>query len=732
MSGNDDYFGSHSSVVPKITLNSTSNSRVHSTLSSRVNSPTRSAETNYIQSNKPAYKQIQIDYNSLSGSKNNDDDENHSLKLKNSVSFDTVALDIAGGAGEDFGFFMNDDEDDDDEDRDIPPISHDPELSTYLQPGRNGPGSSSNRLRSPSPSPFRDLSPMRSNSFSSLQNIEGTSSRQSPRLDQNGFRTDYPSVPSVDFNSLAKSFQHPDYYEYVKKTENERTLLVYISGRRHTWVALDYVISRLLRNGDHIVIVARVPSSFKRQFANKNSLRSRGNNDVDSIDEVHDHSRPSSSGKNRIHPRLFRDVEENIRKYVEFLIDDRQIVKFTTDIALFDRTSILLKKCVELYEPCTIITSTKPNLRFQRKHTWNTSKISDKLVKLFQIPITVVPAFTLNEFEISFFDQLIAEKKLTSNLDRIKNKLKTFDFSSSSIPSVPSTREQEINNSNLLYSRNGSVADLNNSSKINGTPELNNNNNKEEEEDDDESDLSSTFSDDEDSETSSVKNLTRSISNYKDILDKYIEDTEREPITKTTFLDKLNKVTDINHKISIKFSETSASDGDGAALVRSLTGLPELTQKKSMLDVLEPAKTNGEALHKLKTSLYSNGTHSPRHNGTPKTIKFSNDISSPDKLKSKTKLNVEDVNGLRKFKSHVEHSNRNEETDRSLSPSISQPQQALSKSLSESRVKTLRNQRQSSETDLSIRTGSSNDMDGKKNGSIKDRFKNLLRKKKKK
>ena len=37
-----------------------------------------------------------------------------------------------------------------------------------------------------------------------------------------------------------------------------RTILVYVSGRIHTWVALDWILSKFIEDGDHVIIIASI------------------------------------------------------------------------------------------------------------------------------------------------------------------------------------------------------------------------------------------------------------------------------------------------------------------------------------------------------------------------------------------------------------------------------------------------------------------------------------------
>ncbi|CCH44648.1 hypothetical protein BN7_4217 [Wickerhamomyces ciferrii] len=636
------------------------NSKLHSNYSTRLNSPTRhQLLQEQMLSDKPAYKQIKINLNKI---------PSKSPNVLKSVSFDTISKDYLN---------ISDDDYDDDDDNSFDDIDyddyekqddddyfsrnnkrstsinerisrHDPNLSNYLSPGATttsggGGGSSrgNSRTRGRSPSPFRDSSPSSFTGFKSLNSIEGGGNKIN--YNSNGWRTDYPSRPSIDLDSFTLTYQSSKFNEFIKKNENYRSIIVYITGRRHSWVALDFAIDKCLKNGDHLVVVSRIPySNDFRNYKTKDQIN-------------------------------FRKTAENLKKYLNFLINDDKIIKITIDLFQFNSTYTILNEIIKIYEPSTLVTSTKPNLKFKRNQTWKTARITDRLIKNFSLPIVVVPAFTMNDYEIEFFNRKINEQCIDENLNQLQNKLENVNMNDDSINSIVSNDDDGDDDSdNISIDSNDSEISENSG----------------------DSDLESN--------SSSFKDLTRTISNYQDVLENFINENESKEIKQDFFLKKLNKITDINHKISLKFMETSNNGGEGAALVRSLTGLPELEKTKSMLDVLSDEQIK---IDNLKKSLNNNLSHSTSPSGTPgnltpnggnstpgtstpsKTIKFSNDISNPKDLKLKS---LEHLNSLRKYNTHTDQNPHQQQQRNLLSPSRSQPQ-ILTKSLSESKVSTLNN-----------------------------------------
>jgi hypothetical protein len=583
---NMDRRSEHASLspVPRILLNSN-----NSSISNPSPRPSNSRPLSMIRTGEEdtAYKDINIDPN-----------ESH-LELRDdlvhTVSFDSVAVSYSKDGREDY--LLSDDSDDDDD------------VDDYIP-----------RIRSPSPF-SNERSPSPGYSRSMFTNCDGERPSKEYQFDSRGFRIDYPSHSAITKDSFTLSSEHREYKRYAKKRV-PRTLMVYITGRRHTWVGLDFVIAEILRSGDRLVIISRIPSSFK--------------------DEL------SKGGRHgELDPRIFASKAKRIQKYVQYISDPRIIFSLTIDIFFARSTTEVISESLTIYQPLLLFLAHKPNLRFVQKYSWNTSRMSDRLVKNLYTPVVIVPATKMNAFEIQFFENLVKRREWTSNMDVLKEKLKRLDAKEGSLPNLEA----------VIRSRLASANPSDDSDS-----------------DADDSDASSIVSVDSD-----IEGLVRTVTEFREVVGKYIKTTDEQLVESTTFLDRLNKVSDVSFRVSSHFGEVSRSDR-GADLVRSLTGMPKLEKHKSMLDVLD--SSDSDTVKHIRTQL---ATHSsPGMPLQPKTISF-----HPDNPKVRMQ-SKEQMAALRKIKSSVDSTGTNNESRLSnggLTPSRSH--QMLTKSMSESRTATL-------------------------------------------
>lgn len=89
----------------------------------------------------------------------------------------------------------------------------------------------------------------------------------------------YPSLNENNYKSISLTLKHQDYDH--EDTEN-RTLLTVISGRKHTWNSLDWLLltsqdarkrAGFLQNGDYLVVAALVPFKYLEAEAKSHSKR---------------------------------------------------------------------------------------------------------------------------------------------------------------------------------------------------------------------------------------------------------------------------------------------------------------------------------------------------------------------------------------------------------------------------------------------------------------------------
>lgn len=93
------------------------------------------------------------------------------------------------------------------------------------------------------------------------------------------------ATPTIKFNPpiedgftpLTKSQKRKERVlsEKVGFPNTPRTILCHISGRKHTWVALDWALRTLIQNTDHIVVLANLPRLTKNNFEDNDSMRER-------------------------------------------------------------------------------------------------------------------------------------------------------------------------------------------------------------------------------------------------------------------------------------------------------------------------------------------------------------------------------------------------------------------------------------------------------------------------
>jgi len=218
-----------------------------------------------------------------------------------------------------------------------------------------------------------------------------------------------------------------------------RTILCRIDGRKHTWVGLDWLFTNCIKNTDHLIVVTNLPSLITRQkpklrtarsatrYGQTRSLsrsRSRGrrrsamrdSDDGDSginsyygMDDTDDDS-GSDDDDNDVEDgstsawypgydiNQIRATMKDIQTYIESLLllnNPSRAIKLTIEITV-GKTMNCLCNSTNIYTPDLIVTS---NLNVETVVKWRSNYISDKLCSSFPIPVIVVPALYMNNFE---------------------------------------------------------------------------------------------------------------------------------------------------------------------------------------------------------------------------------------------------------------------------------------------------------------------------------------------
>lgn len=238
-----------------------------------------------------------------------------------------------------------------------------------------------------------------------------------------------------------------------------RTILVYVSGKRHTWVALDWVIFNLATDTDHIVIMANLPKLSKMKKSYRSHSRSRSTSSSRSrsqgrslsqsrggVSMKRTNSKGStlSAGSSQLSSEgmtdddgvdlyIDRDIMEwssgyqesdielvvgNIYDYVSVIMPHNLAVKVTVDItvgtpkqAFFDASNT--------YTPDALVVGT---LRWERTDSlvrYKSTYLLDILATTFPIPTYIVPAKRLYQTELAV--QNFVSKPESVNQDTTTN-----------------------------------------------------------------------------------------------------------------------------------------------------------------------------------------------------------------------------------------------------------------------------------------------------------------------
>lgn len=252
-------------------------------------------------------------------------------------------------------------------------------------------------LHSPSASPIRSgVSPMRNSISSITNNIDVNMAKLLQK------RPEYPTQPIITHKGCTYTKKHTKFEDlylgkvtdkqgnYLRPVLPRRVILVYISGRRHTWVCLDWVLSKFIENGDSVIIVSSVHESLLQEPPH-HRRKSYGSSSPE-------FSRYKSR-KGKAKPEIIKLIARKIMNYSMEVINPDIIAKVSIELAVGE-TKQVLKEMYKLYEPSVVATGSKPRTNIAAPlRSWTSSKLTDRLVKNFPLPLIVTPAVNMGRFE---------------------------------------------------------------------------------------------------------------------------------------------------------------------------------------------------------------------------------------------------------------------------------------------------------------------------------------------
>ncbi|KAI5956578.1 hypothetical protein KGF54_001053 [Candida jiufengensis] len=375
---NSNEINSYTPNIPEIQINETNRRNSDELNHNRNNNNNEEADKllNKLLNNQSD------DYRFINFKSNNLEDSNK-LHYKKQVSFD------------DMNISYDDDEEPDSDD--------DVGWEIYrMKHGKSKPLPSYSRGRELSPGPSR-ISPINSPRRGS-SNYE-----ESERLDYAELKrferqlVHYPTTPISVLRACSITRRHKLYEKLYNgklfplvPVLPHRVILVYISARIHTWVALDWILGKFIENGDKIIICATVdPAIFEDRKKNRRRKSSGSRSRSPSY-----FTDPLERYAKRATPENIVTIAKDLIHYVMQVINPDVIARVTIELVAGD-TKEVLKDMYKLYEPNLVCTGTKPNKNVGAPlRSWNSSKLTDRLVKNFPLPVIVVPAVNMCDFEI--------------------------------------------------------------------------------------------------------------------------------------------------------------------------------------------------------------------------------------------------------------------------------------------------------------------------------------------
>lgn len=217
----------------------------------------------------------------------------------------------------------------------------------------------------------------------------------------------YPTTPIITFRGATVARVHRQWDDLYKGRLNNpehgfrkpilpnRVILVYISGRRHTWVALDWILRLFIEDGDTVVVVSAID--------NKQMLKQRRGTTGWTLPRKHLHPQQPMTARMRLRmrnsPEYMTTLSNDVMRYMMEVINPDKIARVCLELCV-GKTKEVLREMYKLYEPNLACTATKVNLGVTAPlRAWNLRKITDQMVLHFPLPLVVVLPMNMARYE---------------------------------------------------------------------------------------------------------------------------------------------------------------------------------------------------------------------------------------------------------------------------------------------------------------------------------------------
>ncbi|KAG0669848.1 hypothetical protein C6P45_003243 [Maudiozyma exigua] len=359
---------------------------------------------------------------------------------------------------------------------------------------------------------------------------------------------------------------------------SQRTILCHITGRRHSWVALDYTLVTLSQPEDHIVIVTNLP------IISSHLIKSRINKFAPGA-VANDNSEHWAPGYTR---QEIDDTVNNLQDYITLLIPSTKPTKITIEVVTGKARNVITDAINE-YHPDLLVRATLKHERTQLLIGWKTYNLNDTLTTRYPVPVCLVPSKRMDKFESQLQQRFITNKQKQSLID--SSHYRDRNYINRSYPDNTTSSKSQ----NALTEFNDSSVD----SLIRSCSKLNMKISKNKNEPNEDEDFSLSLAESRSTNSSESETFNNYESSFNALMNMVVNNkrqlkTKIHQLNQDTKLDskelKLLKLdTIVTHSIDLAIQiDNSLSGIDTDATIQNLkkvvTGGHDLTKTKSMIE----------------------------------------------------------------------------------------------------------------------------------------------------
>lgn len=242
-------------------------------------------------------------------------------------------------------------------------------------------------------------------------------------------------------------------HKKIKFINEPRIILCHITGRRHTWVALDWLLhSNFLHDCDHLVILTNLPAF--RHCAREKKQRKDSKQQQNGNDFIDDDPYREQWGHHQMYPKeLINEVCYDIIEYINVLFNKNPLnlqksLKITIDMTI-GKTKQAFIDAINIYQPNLIFISTLKWERYDKLIVKRSNYLKDVMTINLHMPVIILPVKRMWKLELSLGN----EDDLVENEQNVENGINANQLDQKSVDTL-----QEITN---YESSNVSIDSLN-------------------------------------------------------------------------------------------------------------------------------------------------------------------------------------------------------------------------------------------------------------------------------